>query len=49
MEVRYIDRKIEKICINEREMKRKLSHSAQPPPSRPHDMTLATLSFSSWK
>ena len=25
MEVRYIDRKIEKICINEREMKRKLS------------------------
>jgi len=25
MEVRYVDRKIEKICTNEREMKRKLS------------------------
>ena len=27
MEVRYTDRKIEKICTNEREMKRKLSQS----------------------
>ena len=27
MEVRYVDRKIEKICTNEREMKRKLSQA----------------------